>query len=97
MIAVKQILKLTEEAFNLRKGAIATWDRKRRVANARAVAMYLARNLTGLSWHELAYEFKRDHTSVIHNVNKINKILAEENNKGVICPLHAVYDKLMGA
>lgn len=45
--------------------------RASRVARARQMAMYLARELTGLSLAEIARGFDRDHTTVMHAVRAV--------------------------
>ena len=47
-------------------------SRTPRVAQARQVAMYLARELTGLSLAAIARSFDRDHTTVLHAVRAVN-------------------------
>ncbi len=68
------IMDMTTDAFYLPRGTLMTWSRTRTVANARAVAMWLCRTKTTFSWIEIATIFKRDHSSVIHNYNKVNKM-----------------------
>ena len=49
-------------------------SRKAPVVLARAVTIYLARQLTPLSYDEIGrYLGGRDHTTVMHNYNRINK------------------------
>ncbi len=54
-------------------------SRKAPIVLARAVAIYLARQLTPLSYDEIGrYLGGRDHTTVMHNHNRINKQLPKE-------------------
>jgi chromosomal replication initiator protein len=46
-----------------------------RIARARQLAMYLARELTSLSLAQIAREFDRDHTTVLHAVRSVSKRL----------------------
>lgn len=50
---------------------ITSRSRTKSVAEARAVAMWLAREKLGLSYPELGREFGRDHTSCITAVRKV--------------------------
>ena len=44
-------------------------------AEARQVAIYLIRKLTNLSTTDIGKEFNRDHTTVLHSINKVEGIL----------------------
>lgn len=46
-------------------------------AEARHVAMYLIRKLTSLSYPDIGKEFGKDHTSVIHAIKKVEKMLED--------------------
>lgn len=50
-------------------------SRSPRVARARQLAMYLARELTSLSLTEIARAFDRDHTTVLHAVRAVSSRL----------------------
>jgi chromosomal replication initiator protein len=45
--------------------------RSSRIAQARQLAMYLARELTGMSLSEIARAFDRDHTTVLHAIRAV--------------------------
>jgi chromosomal replication initiator protein len=48
------------------------------LVNARQIAMYVIRELTDLSYPAIAREFGgRDHTTVIHAVEKIRNLMGE--------------------
>ena len=49
--------------------------RTARVSRARQLAMYLTRELTTLSLAQIAREFDRDHTTVLHAVRTVSKRL----------------------
>ena len=46
-------------------------------AEARQVAMYLIRKMTNLSLPDIGREFGRDHSTVIHALNKVEKMLQD--------------------
>lgn len=53
-------------------------SRRRPLVSARQVAMYVMRELTDMSYPAIAREFGgRDHTTVIHSVEKVKKLIAE--------------------
>ena len=45
-------------------------------ARSRQIAMYLSREITGLSFPELGLRFRRDHTTVIHAWQVVPKKIA---------------------
>ena len=49
--------------------------RTARVSRARQLAMYLARDLTSLSLAQIAREFDRDHTTVLHAIRTVSSRL----------------------
>jgi chromosomal replication initiator protein len=53
-------------------------SRKKEIAQARQVAIYLARELTELSFPSIGREFgDRDHTTIMHGYSKIKSLLAD--------------------
>jgi chromosomal replication initiator protein len=71
-ISIDLIKKITAEHFNLRIEDLSAKVRTEKIATARQVAMFLARELTGASLPKIGDEFGgRDHTTVIHACNKI--------------------------
>ena len=46
---------------------------------ARQIAIYLIRKLTNLSLPEIGKEFGRDHTTILHAVNKIETAVKGDN------------------
>ena len=69
-------------------------SRERTLAFARQIGMYLARQLTAHSLEEIGSLFgNRNHATVIHAVQKISKLLAEEDEL-VRRDLDALNDRL---
>ena len=52
-------------------------QRTRNISEARQVAMYLIRKLTRLSLPDIGREFSKDHTTVMHSINKVEVSLKE--------------------
>src|SRR5207244_11984992 len=55
--------------------ALVSKSRSRPLTTARHVAMYLLRELTGLSLIKIGDHFDRDHTTVLHGVKKIEGLM----------------------
>ena len=72
------ILEKTSEMFGFPIEEIRGQSRRRPLVTARQVGMYVMRELTDLSYPAIAREFGgRDHTTVIHAVEKIGGLMKE--------------------
>ena len=68
------IITETSRYFGIDEEVIKGPSRSREVVNARQAAMYLVRRMTNLSTPDIGREFgKRDHTTVIHSLEQIEK------------------------
>jgi chromosomal replication initiator protein len=77
-ITPERILQLTSEKFGFPVDEIMGKSRRRPLVTARQVAMYVMREVTDLSYPAIAREFGgRDHTTVIHAVEKISALMQE--------------------
>jgi chromosomal replication initiator protein len=76
-------------AFNLSRERLLARDRSPKVALARQIAMYLARELTDVSLPDIGRGFDRDHSTVVH----AHKRIAAEVAAGG--PSSATVDKLL--
>ena len=72
------ILEATADRYGFTVDAICGPSRTRPLVTARQVAMYVVRNLTDYSYPAIARVFGgRDHTTVIHAVQKITGQMKE--------------------
>ena len=71
------ILAEVAEAYHLTTAKLLDGKRTQPIALSRHVAMYLARELTSLTFPEIAEVMHRDHSSVQHGCKKIKKMLKE--------------------
>jgi chromosomal replication initiator protein len=69
------ILEETASYFGLGPGDLVSKSRSRPLTTARHVAMYLLRELTGLSLIKIGEHFERDHTTVLHGIKKIEGLM----------------------
>jgi chromosomal replication initiator protein len=71
--SLRTIARLSAKYFGLRVAELTSPSRRRNVVQARAIAMYLARQLTGKSLEQVGTHFGgRDHTTVLHNCRSID-------------------------
>jgi chromosomal replication initiator protein len=77
-ITPRVILEATAEAFGFSVEDLCGTSRRRPLVNARQIGMYVFRELTDFSYPAIAKEFGgRDHTTVIHAVEKIGGLMKE--------------------
>ncbi|MGI9602163.1 MAG: chromosomal replication initiator protein DnaA [Acidimicrobiales bacterium] len=77
-ITVAVILDETSDMFGFPIEDIIGASRRRPLVTARQVGMYVCRQLTDMSYPAIAREFgNRDHTTVIHAVEKIDNLMRE--------------------
>jgi chromosomal replication initiator protein len=80
-ITPKLILEQTTEKFGFTIEEITGKSRRRPLVTARQISMYVFRELTDLSYPAIAREFGgRDHTTVIHAVEKISGLMKERRS-----------------
>ncbi len=78
VITVDHIIDVVSRYFDLRPEEFKSQKRSRSIAFPRQIAMYLCRDIIGLSLPKIGNEFGgRDHTTVIHAIDKIEKDMAE--------------------
>ncbi len=70
--------------FGITRSDITGRRRTYQVALARQVAMFLAKDLTKLSYPQIGRKFGwRDHTTVIHGVNKVKAAIVNKTDTGL--------------
>lgn len=78
-ISVAEIQRQVASHYNIRLDEMHSKRRSRNIVHPRQVAMYLSKQLTSSSYPEIGHHFGgRDHTTVMHAVSKIEKMMAEE-------------------
>jgi chromosomal replication initiator protein len=78
-ISMERIQRVVADFFNLKISDLRAKRRNRSVAFPRQIAMYLIRSLTAHSLPEIGEYFGgRDHTTVLHSVNKIDSEMEEK-------------------
>jgi chromosomal replication initiator protein len=73
------IMKRVSAAFGVSQKELLGTSRLRSVLLPRQVAMYLARELAGLSLPRIGAAFGRDHTTVLHACRKVEEAMAADN------------------
>jgi len=79
IVTVEQIQKVVADHFGIPEEAMRVRKRTSSIAYPRQIAMFLAREYTGLSLTELGNRFGgRDHTTVMHAIEKISSARQED-------------------
>jgi chromosomal replication initiator protein len=78
-VGIGQIVSAVCEYFNLSESLLLSSNRSKRVAQARMIAMYFAREFTNLTLSQIGAELgKRDHSTVSHGASKIAAEIVED-------------------
>jgi len=81
VITPELILDETAKMFGFTVDDLCGRSRRRPLVIARQIGMYVFRELTDFSYPKIAEEFGgRDHTTVIHAVEKIKGLMTERHN-----------------
>jgi len=79
LITIDDIQRRVSDVFGVKPHDLRAKTRTKAVAFPRQVAMYLARQLTSDSFADIGKSFGgKDHTTVLHAVNKIEGLLQED-------------------
>ncbi len=75
-VKIEEIISEVSKTFSVSEKDIISKRKTAQVAFARQVAMYIARETTELSYKAIGDSFGKDHTTVLHNVQKIENHLS---------------------
>ncbi len=79
-VTIDSILSHVAKAFNVKLADIRSKKKHKFYSLPRQVAMYLARELTELSYPEIGAAFGKDHSTVIYASKKIEKALEQNHS-----------------
>ena len=81
IINVEEIQKKLASRYNIKIADMSSSRRLRSIARPRQIAMYLSKVLTSKSLAEIGSKFgKKDHTTVIHAVKKVEELIASDSD-----------------
>ena len=85
LISNEYIQEIVSNYFNIEKRDLKSSKRSNDIAYPRQIAMYLCRTVANSSLKQIGDDFgKRDHTTVMHAVKKIEEDLKENKNTKLI-------------
>ncbi len=91
-VGVQRIQEAVSAVLGVPRAELLSAKRTPKVAGARQLAMYLTRELTSLSLAQIAREFDRDHSTVMHAIKAVTA--RNQTGSGVAGDIHRVRDAL---
>lgn len=79
-VTIEDVQKEVESYYKVKHSEMVGPSRAREIMFPRQVAMYLCRVLLDRPYEEVGKKFDRDHTTVMHSVKKIEKLLMNDRN-----------------
>ena len=80
-VLIEDIQRMVSSHFNISKSDLVSQRRTRAIVRPRQIAMYLCKTMTPRSLPEIGKRFGgRDHTTVIHAVQKVEQLMSEDHN-----------------
>ena len=73
--SVRAVLHAVSEYYNVGVGDLLSRSKRREIVRPRQVAMYLAHKYCGVSVAQLARMMGRDHTTVLHGKEKVERMI----------------------
>jgi chromosomal replication initiator protein len=77
-LGAETIMRTTAAAYGFTFEDVVSPSRRQPLVLCRQIAMYLCRELTDLSLPKIGEAFQRDHTTVLHSVDKVKRILRSD-------------------
>ena len=78
MPSPQDIIEETAKFYGIAPEAIRGQSRTKEIALARQISMYLIRSITNLSLSDIGKEYGRDHTTVIHSLEKVEHLIKQD-------------------
>ena len=77
--SVYEIQQATASYYGIKLSDLKSTRRERKIARPRQLAMYLAKEMTSLSLLDIATQFERDHTTIIHAIRTMEDLLVRDS------------------
>lgn len=82
-ITIDKIIEVVSGQYNIDINQICSANRSQNIVRPRQIIMYLCKQLTSSSLEDIAKKLgKKDHSTIIHGINKITKELEDEKKSG---------------
>jgi chromosomal replication initiator protein len=85
IITSDYIQEIVSKYFNVQKSDLVSTKKSNEIVYPRQIAMFLCRNFANMSYPQIGRDFgKKDHTTVMHACNKIEKEIKQNTNTKLI-------------
>lgn len=78
--ATDAVIDAASRVYRVPADKITAASRSRPHVDARQAAMYVLRTETGMSYPDIGHAFRRDHSTVVHAVRKVERMLGERDD-----------------
>ena len=75
-VTIQKVVEEVSRTTGVSPEDIYSKKRTANIANARKMCFYVIRNVTDMSFAAIGEEFKKDHTTVMYNIDEMEKMLA---------------------
>ena len=79
-VTIKKIVDEVSRTTGVSVEDIYSKKRTANIANARKMALYIIRNVTDMSFASIGEEFNKDHTTIIYNIEEMEKMIANNSS-----------------
>lgn len=76
-IKIERIIEEVARTYRVSESDILSKRKTAQLAQARQIAMYIARETTELPYQAIGESFGKDHSTVLYNVRKVEEFLKE--------------------
>lgn len=77
-LTVEKIAKSTADYFNLDVKKLQSTERQKSIAKARHIAIYLSRNILGMSYEAIGQYFNKKHTTIMYSCDMVEEKLQSD-------------------
>ncbi|MDG1153558.1 MAG: chromosomal replication initiator protein DnaA [Alphaproteobacteria bacterium] len=78
-ITIDDIKKVVSDYFKIQMKDLNSSRRNREIARPRQIAIWLCKELTTNSLPEIGKKFNRDHTTVLHAINRVEEMISSDD------------------
>ena len=79
-LTVEDIQKEVERYYGIKHSDMIGSSRSREIVYPRHIAIYLSKQLLDLTFADIGKKFKRDHTTIMHSVSKVEELLLKNRD-----------------
>ncbi len=84
-VTIEKIINEVARTYNVLPADIRGKKRSANVSAARQMAMYIIREVTGMSMEAIGQEFSRDHSTVVYSINTMEKNIERDRHLKEMC------------